>query len=1031
MRWVCLYAAIAVTLSAGRASAQLPAGNWGLLFADEFTGQGGSAGTNLDPVKWNTAYPWGRTHNYPAYIRDENITVSGGTLNLQAKRESYGGQPFTSGAINSNGKLNFHLGYVEARLKLPGWLGAWPAFWALQDGWPPELDVMEARYRSSYSNGKYDGYGDMYSYIGTYHWGADYTQEKSAGTGFVYPGGNLTSDFHNYGTMWAADHVTFYFDGRDMGSVWSSSANIAQMQNMYLLLNLGVGGWPGDPPSWESLAAPYQADWVRVWQRTGTTQSTWKKVGSGNQNWDDAGNWTGDVPRLSTQTAFFGSAATGATHIDWAGNKTIGQLTLQSATDYEIGWADDSLMMSNPGGRAYINGYNQSGQGHMSISSRIELYSDTSIRNYLANPITLNGLIIGTGELSTENGRVVINGPATYTGATRVQNGGNLTLNNAVSATSNLFVNSGSATIVTTGALTSSNYSSIGQNAGDNATLTVAGNGQLTVPADLNIADVGATGVLNIGGAAQVKARTLYVGKFGAANGTVNQTGGAVSSVAGAGDWRIGGGGSASDAAAIGKYNLQGGTLSTASNLQVGAFGTGTLTQTAGAATVGGFLSIGRYTGGTGTYNITAGSLTASAQPYLVVGEQGTGTLLVGGGSTVNAATLSLGHSGGTGTVTQTGGTVNASVGVAMGLNASGGKGTYTLGGGVLNTPKVYRGAGGGVFNFNGGTLRASAASATFMQGLSSGNVEAGGARIDTNGFDITIAQPLAGSGGLTKSGAGNLALTGVNSYTGGTAVQGGALSVNAALAEGVTVAAGAHLGGSGSIQGALDLSGDLSPGNSPGTLTAASARFRSGATYTVELAGAGYYDHTKLSGAATFDPGGSLNVLLPGGYLPGGGESFDILTYGSEVGRFSSYSGLDLSNGLVLAPFYTDNALRLVATVHGDADGDGQVTFADFQRLELGLGKAGGWENGDFNLDGTVDSADYQLLYQDFGRSVRVAAPLAAQSVPEPASLLLLGAAGLLLGRWRGGGRCCRVSPRAVPNGRAPQKGTPIERAS
>lgn len=203
-----------------RAIAQLPSGNWGLLFADEFTGQGGSAGTNLDPVKWNTAYPWGRTHNYPAYIEDRNITVSGGMLNLQAKREQDNGQPFTSGAVNTNGKLNFHTGYIEARMKLPGFLGAWPAFWALQDGWPPELDVMEARYRSDYdgNTNSYLGYGDMYSYIGTYHWGSG-SSPPSAGTGFVYPGGNLTSDFHNYGTQWESDHVTFI----SMGAIWAAS----------------------------------------------------------------------------------------------------------------------------------------------------------------------------------------------------------------------------------------------------------------------------------------------------------------------------------------------------------------------------------------------------------------------------------------------------------------------------------------------------------------------------------------------------------------------------------------------------------------------------------------------------------------------------------------------------------------------------------------------------------------------------------------------------------------------------------------
>lgn len=773
------------------------------------------------------------------------------------------------------------------------------------------------------------------------------------------------------------------------------------MQNMYLLLNLGVGGWPGNPPDWADLSPAFQIDWVRVWQHTGSTTSTWKKAGSGNQNWDDPANWTGDLPNLSTQTAFFGSAATGYTHIDWTGNKTIGSLTLQAATDYEIGWADDSLMLANPGGRAYVNGYYQSGPGHMSISSRIELYSDVSIRNYLANPITLNGLIIGTGELSTENGKVIMNGPATYTGDTRVTAGGNLTVNNNISATSNLFINTGSATISTTGAITTTNYSSIGQAAGDVATLTIGGNGKLTVPSDLNIADVGATGTFNISGNAQVQATTLYVGKFGAANGTINQTGGAVSSLAAPGEWRIGGATSA-DTAAVGNYNLQAGTINTSANFQIGAYAHGTLTQTGGGVTAGGYLSIGRFASGVGLYNMSSGNgtLTASAQPYLMVGEAGSGTLLVGGNSTVNAATLSIGHQGGKGAVTQSGGTINASAGVAFGLNLAAGSGSFTLSGGTLNTPKIFRGAGTGTFNFNGGTLKATAASMTFMQGLTAANVQAGGALIDTGGYDITIAQPLSGAGGLTKKGAGNLTLSAAATYSGNTSVQQGTFSINAALSGGVTVAAGAHLGGSGTIGGAVDLSGDLAPGNSPGTLHAASAHFRAGSSFTAELAGPSNYDQMSLGGGSVIDPGSTLNVQFPGGFTPSGGQSFDILTFTGNSGHFSSYTGLNLPGGLVLAPFYEPTSLRLIATLPGDANGDGQVTFADFQKLELGFGEAGGWQEGDFNLDGVVDRLDLQALLGNFGLSVPIAAPLPAQSVPEPAMVSFF--AGVLMLRRR-----------------------------
>jgi fibronectin-binding autotransporter adhesin len=136
--------------------------------------------------------------------------------------------------------------------------------------------------------------------------------------------------------------------------------------------------------------------------------------------------------------------------------------------------------------------------------------------------------------------------------------------------------------------------------------------------------------------------------------------------------------------------------------------------------------------------------------------------------------------------------------------------------------------------NIDGGTLRAIESRTTYMTGLTGGAfVRAGGATIDTNGFDITIGQSLqhvaadpAIDGGLKKTGAGILALTGTaNNYTGSTTVIAGTLQVNAANGTGtgaVAVNSGATLGGTGSIAGpiTLDAGAKLAPGASAGTLT-------------------------------------------------------------------------------------------------------------------------------------------------------------------------------------------------------------------
>ncbi|MBJ3815447.1 hypothetical protein F9C28_11030 [Shimwellia pseudoproteus] len=54
-----------------------------------------------------------------------------------------------------------------------------------------------------------------------------------------------------------------------------------------------------------------------------------------------------------------------------------------------------------------------------------------------------------------------------------------------------------------------------------------------------------------------------------------------------------------------------------------------------------------------------------------------------------------------------------------------------------------------------------------------------GGGVVDTNGFNNTLNSIISGDGALSKTGAGTLLLTGVNTYTGGTSVQEGTLQLD------------------------------------------------------------------------------------------------------------------------------------------------------------------------------------------------------------------------------------------------------------
>jgi len=168
---------------------------------------------------------------------------------------------------------------------------------------------------------------------------------------------------------------------------------------------------------------------------------------------------------------------------------------------------------------------------------------------------------------------------------------------------------------------------------------------------------------------------------------------------------------------------------------------------------------------------------------FISVGDGGVGTLTIRDQAQVQAANFKLG-------------------GTFYGV--SGGTGSLYLDGGTLSVPRIVNDSGTtGNLYFNGGVLQASASSSDFLSGSGtlSTYVQAGGAVIDSNGYNITIRQALlhdrsgpTTDGGLTKVGAGTLILTTANSYSGGTTVEDGTLAIStaAALPTGTSLTVGA-----------------------------------------------------------------------------------------------------------------------------------------------------------------------------------------------------------------------------------------------
>jgi len=157
-------------------------------------------------------------------------------------------------------------------------------------------------------------------------------------------------------------------------------------------------------------------------------------------------------------------------------------------------------------------------------------------------------------------------------------------------------------------------------------------------------------------------------------------------------------------------------------------------------------------------------------------------------------------------------------------------------------------------------------------------------------GSSVVSGGTLVAPTGLNKDGTGELDVTNNVVVTGTAAVNGGLFSVNGNLYAGnVVVNAGGTIGGSGFIVAPnVVVNGNLSPGNSPGTLSVVGNLVLTGANSTIiEIASPTNYDRIVVSGQATL--GGTLNAVAYGGGTITPGARYDFLQAGSITGEFDS----------------------------------------------------------------------------------------------------------------------------------------------
>jgi hypothetical protein len=155
--------------------------------------------------------------------------------------------------------------------------------------------------------------------------------------------------------------------------------------------------------------------------------------------------------------------------------------------------------------------------------------------------------------------------------------------------------------------------------------------------------------------------------------------------------------------------------------------------------------------------------------------------------------------------------------------------------------------------------------------------------------------------------------------------------------------------------------------------------------------------------------PIATVRSQLQSGYNNGAWNGNGIVTSQGNASQFGIGYAERSALPTVPAIFGTvdGDAVLLRFTRYGDANLDGQVNLADFNRLASNFGTGDTWDEGDFNYDGNVNLADFNRLASNFGQSA--AGPTVtpedwaalASAVPEP-SLAALAIAPLLALRRR-----------------------------
>jgi len=215
-------------------------------------------------------------------------------LVLTAAKEDYKGKHCTSGRVNTNGKLTYTYGKIEARIKFPNTAnGLWPAFWQMgsnysQVGWPKcgETDIIEMGHQNAFSRGTQDRFFNGAMHVGR-AWDAVWHDAQDATWSY-----SLQDTFHIVTMIWTPTSIDMYMDKEshpenaayfhadlEPNNDADYNRQLVFGKPNFIIANLAVGGnFPGiysinGITALSNGAQSMYIDWIRIYQRGDDNQS--------------------------------------------------------------------------------------------------------------------------------------------------------------------------------------------------------------------------------------------------------------------------------------------------------------------------------------------------------------------------------------------------------------------------------------------------------------------------------------------------------------------------------------------------------------------------------------------------------------------------------------------------------------------------------------------------------------------------------------------------------------------------------------